>query len=66
MDLECKKKDDEAISLKRELSKITSEITDTRILKDKKELENESLQFQNQKQEEHIDEIRGEIDLLSN
>ena len=38
--MECKKKDDEAINLKRELERIQGTITEKKIMRDKQELDN--------------------------
>ena len=54
MDLECKKKEDEALNLKRELDYILSDLNRTRMERDKQEQDNGSIQLQNQKLEENI------------
>jgi hypothetical protein len=40
VDLECKKKDDEAINLKRALDKLNFEIREKRLLRDRQDMDN--------------------------
>lgn len=47
LDIECRKKDDEAISLKRELERIDAEIHEKRFKRDQVDLDNKSLVAQN-------------------
>lgn len=65
LDMECKKKDDEAINLKRELERIQGDISQKRIQRDQQELDNQSLQFQNSKKEQNISVIKNDIGSLN-
>lgn len=65
LDMECKKKDDEAINLKRELERIQADINEKRLQRDRQELDNQSLLLQNSKKEENISTVKNDIASLT-
>ena len=61
LDQQCKKKDEEAISLKRELERLGADIQDKKIKRDRQDLDNQSLCLQNEKKDNTTKETLGTL-----